>query len=106
MPHGDAERQPRKLDEREHGVCMTEEGRNFNSQQNLKMNRRSDQSSRVCQDGRVKGEEVFEERPLTCGIRNSDCPTSDTYPHKKPQGLPVMKMPEAGMVCPVLVATR
>lgn len=30
MPHGDAERRPGKLNEREHGVYMTEAERNFN----------------------------------------------------------------------------
>ena len=60
MPHGDAERRPRKLDEREHGSYMTEAKRKFNGR-HLKMNRRSDQSSCAYQDGRVKGEEVRED---------------------------------------------
>jgi hypothetical protein len=42
VPHGDAERRPRKLDEREHGVYMTEEEENFNIDENPEMNRRSE----------------------------------------------------------------
>ncbi len=40
MSHGDAEWRPRKLDEREHGVYMTEAGRNFNAGENQEINRR------------------------------------------------------------------
>ena len=61
MPHGDAERRPGKLDEREHGAYMTEEGRKFNSRQNLKMNRQSRSAIVVYQDGRVKIEEARED---------------------------------------------
>ena len=39
MPHGDAERRPGKLDEREHGVYMTEAGEKFNGEENLNMTR-------------------------------------------------------------------
>jgi hypothetical protein len=42
MSHGDAERRPGKLDKREHGVYMPEAERNFNIEENPKMNRRSE----------------------------------------------------------------
>ena len=42
MPHGDAERRPGKLNEREHGAYMPEAEGNFNSMENLKMNRQSE----------------------------------------------------------------
>ena len=45
MPHRNAEWRPGKLNEREHGVYMTEAERNFNIGENPEMNRRSDQSS-------------------------------------------------------------
>ena len=42
MPHGDAERRPGKLNEREHGVYMTETDRNFNIRDRLEMKWRSE----------------------------------------------------------------
>ena len=45
VPHGDTERRPGKLNEREHGVYMTEAGRNFNGEEDLEMDWRSESSS-------------------------------------------------------------
>ena len=42
MPHGDAERRPGKLNEREHGAYMPEAGKKFNGVESLKMNRQSE----------------------------------------------------------------
>jgi hypothetical protein len=42
VPHRDTERRPGKLDEREHGVYMTEAEENFNIGENSEMNRRSE----------------------------------------------------------------
>ena len=42
MSHGNAERRPGKLNEREHGVYMTEAERNFNIGENPELNRRSE----------------------------------------------------------------
>ncbi len=56
---------------------MTEAVGNFNSRDNLKMDRRSDQSSRAYQDDSVKVEEAHEDWSLTRGLRISDNPTSD-----------------------------
>jgi hypothetical protein len=38
MPHGNAERRPRKLNERKHGVYMTEAEGNFNIGEKPEMN--------------------------------------------------------------------
>ena len=50
MPHGDAERRPGKLDEREHGVYMTEAEENFNIGEKPEMNRQSE-SAIACMSG-------------------------------------------------------
>jgi len=44
VPHRDAKRRPGKLNEREHGVYMTEVQKYFNINEKPKINRRSNQS--------------------------------------------------------------
>ena len=73
---------------------MTEAGRNFNSRKNLKMDRRSDQSSRAYQDDSVKVEEACEDLPMTCDLRISDSLTSDNL---TPQETTKQETPDTGL---------
>jgi hypothetical protein len=61
MPCRDAERRPRKLNEREHGVYMPEAEGNFNIGEKPEMNPHSNQPSCVYQDDCVKVEEARED---------------------------------------------
>ncbi len=68
MPHRNAEWRPGKLNEREHGVYMTEAEGNFNIAEILAMNRRHDLSSRGAEEMMVsrRAEEGMGAADLLC----------------------------------------